>query len=603
MKVNAVNSNVLNNNTQKSNRKINQSNFDSVSFSSMKKNQFNGIDLAVVNKFKAPIERFDGREDLQNWCKNKIQEFNKDYKAKNEDTTVQRNAILSEWRNYFAKENKEYTPSQMLLIFDGITKNLNYDNDNIPPVLNKRVLADTIQQIEHELRADRSFSFNFGKIYANNLREYYVSDNETGNGKDYTGWIIIPSKEHDPLNFETNVEKLQALSHKSWCTKSQMAQSYLEKGDFHIYMEEGKPKLGVRFDEFDEIAEIQGEKNNTKIPHSYLDIAKKHVEEGEYYLSADAETEFREAEYKKDKINAFLEKHKDIKNYSTEQILSAVGIEYEVDKKDNKIILQHYSQPRDFSFDDIGIDENKLFARIKMIKNGADLFDSNLNNLGALEYIRGEYSFVGTKLKSLGNLRELKSEDFRYLGNVSDFDSVRKINGDVSYDTFADIPAFKDKTVILPSVRSIEGSVNLSGLKKVDLTSLEQVAGDFDISNTKKVRLDNLRAVYGDADFSNAGLYRLDKLQKVEGDVFLNNCPVKDLSSLKSADEVYLDGSSVIKIGIPGILDDDDDFCFSDSFLDDFEYDSKDKFSSYSNPWGSGYDEGLNSIIDRYRKL
>ena len=41
---------------------------DTVSFGAMKKHEFEGIDLAVVEKFKAPIEKFNSNADLQNWA-------------------------------------------------------------------------------------------------------------------------------------------------------------------------------------------------------------------------------------------------------------------------------------------------------------------------------------------------------------------------------------------------------------------------------------------------------------------------------------------------------------------------------------------------------
>ena len=47
-------------------------------------------------------------------------------------------------------------------------------------------------------------------------------------------------------------------------TKSKNAEPYLSEGDFHIYLDEGKPRLGVRFDG-DEIVEIQGQENNCGI--------------------------------------------------------------------------------------------------------------------------------------------------------------------------------------------------------------------------------------------------------------------------------------------------------------------------------------------------
>ena len=62
--------------------------FDTVSFSSMKKSQFSGIDLMVVNKFKAPIEKFNSNEDFQKWCKDKLNDeyiSDEDYLCESED--------------------------------------------------------------------------------------------------------------------------------------------------------------------------------------------------------------------------------------------------------------------------------------------------------------------------------------------------------------------------------------------------------------------------------------------------------------------------------------------------------------------------------------
>ena len=46
---------------------------DTVSFSGLivKKTDFEGIDFAVVEKYKAPLEKFKTKDDLQKWCEKK----------------------------------------------------------------------------------------------------------------------------------------------------------------------------------------------------------------------------------------------------------------------------------------------------------------------------------------------------------------------------------------------------------------------------------------------------------------------------------------------------------------------------------------------------
>ena len=86
---------------------------DAVTFGSMKKKEFGGIDFAVVEKFKAPIEKFNSNSDLQNWARKKAETIaNKDFGGRQEETQLQRKAMLKEWSDYVLYENKNFTPPQ-----------------------------------------------------------------------------------------------------------------------------------------------------------------------------------------------------------------------------------------------------------------------------------------------------------------------------------------------------------------------------------------------------------------------------------------------------------------------------------------------------------
>ena len=212
---------------------------DTVSFKGdgavMKKSDFSGIDFAVVERYKAPIEKFKTKEDFQKWCNNEIKKniLSKDFKGRQEETTIQRKAMLNEWTQYILKENSGYNDATKLLILDSITKDLKPNNDNLPPVLNKGVLADCIQEIEENLKTNKKYLFNLNKMYQSKLSNFYLEDTDTGETE--TKWVKILSKKHDPNNFEANVDKLKVLSHKSWCTKSYNAKPYLSQGDFYVY--------------------------------------------------------------------------------------------------------------------------------------------------------------------------------------------------------------------------------------------------------------------------------------------------------------------------------------------------------------------------------
>ena len=311
----------------------------SPSFTAMKKNEFTGVDSLVVEKFKAPILSFNSQADFDNWADGKCDEIlNKDYKGRTEESTVQREAMLKEWKDYLYIENDAYSYAERLLILDGVTKDLKSNTDSIPPVLNKRVLADTMDSLKNELEQNPTKKdYNFFKTYQNNLRNFYTSDIENSTGTDMTGCVIIPSKYNDPKHFDENVNKLKTLSHKNWCTKSYNAEPYLRDGDFHIYLENGKPKLGIRF--YDgSIREIQGEKNNTRIPLNYYDICDSHIEEGGYSLSWEAEEEINIAEKVKEKYAHLREV---VENGTQKQIFGELGIKVKKNKNGG-LVLPHF---------------------------------------------------------------------------------------------------------------------------------------------------------------------------------------------------------------------------------------------------------------------
>ena len=408
------------------NQRVNKSHLaplahDTVSFGAMKKKEFEGIDFAVVEKFKAPIEKFCSNEDLQNWAGYKAKAIAaKDFGGRQQETKIRRKAILKEWADYVFNENDAYTNTTALLILNAVTKDLKPDNDNIPQFLNKGVLADCIYEIDKNTKMDPKYQFDLNKMYQNKLRAFYMDDIETDTGETDTKWIIIPSKKHDPKNFEANVEKLKALSYKTWCTKSNNAEPYLAKGDFHVYLENGKPKLGVRF-VGDDIEEIQGERNNNRIPIDYLYVMQNHISENNLKLTNDAKDEIKSAERTKIEIKKIKNDLKDtIENNDVKRIYKYFGIEVEEDKN-RYLTISKYKQPADYyTFKDLGIDENKLFKKITKIKAHADFNNSHVTDLGNVKFIGAYADFSNSQVTNLGNLE--------FIGRDADFRNSRVTN-------------------------------------------------------------------------------------------------------------------------------------------------------------------------------
>lgn len=520
--------------------------YDSVSFSALKKTQFQGMDLVVVNQFKAPIQSFNSNDDFQIWCLDKINEKfpkYKEYKAKDDLATIQRSNTINEWRKYILEENDAYSNSVCLMILSSITKDLKENNNTIPPTLNKGVLAQTIVEIQEELKKDRNYQFNFTKLYQNNLRLFYSSDIEESTGETQTGWIVIPSYENDKENFKENVEKLKALSHPAWCTKSFNAEPYLKLGDFHIYLEEGKPKVGIRFQR-DRIAEIQGEKNNGEIPLKYYSEIESHTIDCLFLQNM--QNKMQTARVGATKIKNFLANlDKAIQEYSAREILELSGIEVEQDE-DGKLIISEYKNPSPvFSYSDLNINEDLLFREIKEIKGNAIFTNSHAKNLGALEKIGGNASFVDSKIEDLGNLREIKGNADFFKSKIKSLKNLEKIGGNAIFESpvLSDIGNLKmiggnaifqtSSIKSLNKLQIIGGSAEISYSDLEDLGELEFVGKDLKLYFSKVADLKNLRFIGGNVEFKTINIPPKN-LQAVGGSIDLKGSAIESLGSIKA---------------------------------------------------------------------
>ncbi len=534
----------------------------------MKKSEFKGIDLSVVQKFKAPIEKFNSDDDLQNWAGEQAKAIaDNDFGGRHEETEIQRKAMLGEWSDYVLDENNAYKKTTALLILNAITKYLEPDNDNIPPVLNKGVLADCIDEIDKNTKNNPKYQFDLNKMYQNKLRTFYMDDIETDTGETATKWVVIPSAKHDPKNFKANVEKLKVFSHKTWCTKSSNTEPYLWQGDFHVYLENGKPKLGIRFVE-EEIKEIQGEQNNNKIPLKYLDIIQKHISENKLKLTTDAKKEIKSAKAIKTEIKKIKKDLKEaIKKNDVKKIYNYFGKKVEEDK-DGYLTISKYGQPsEDYTFKDLGIDENKLLEKVKRIEADADFSNSQATDLRNLETIGWCANFRNSQVVDLRNLKSIGMDaDFRnsqvtnlenlktigrdaYFNNsqVTDLRSLEYIHGDAdfSHSKVTDLRNLKSirgsadfsysKAIDLRNLKSIGEFANFSHSKVTDLRALKSIGGGAIFSHSKVIDLRNLRSVGVSADFSNSQVADISKLKLVKHNVFIKNSPltIEDFKNTK----------------------------------------------------------------------
>lgn len=524
--------------------KLKQLSCDTISFGALKKHQFEGIDYAVVEKYKAPIEKFNSNEDFQKWCGECVKKdvLDKDFGGRHQETKIQRKAMLKEWTDYVLNENDAYNNATSLLILSSVSKDLRPDNDKLPAVLNKGVLADSIAEIEDNLKIDNKYQFDFNKIYNDKMQALYLED--VSSGETDSKWVVIPSKEHDSENFADNVDKLKTLSHSRWCTKSYNAAPYLSDGDFHVYLENGKPKLGVRF-VGDKVQEIQGELNNSRVPLDYYDVVKKHIEDEHLQLAPKANLEMEEAKKKKiqtDKVRAVIGDA--IKNKDTKTILEYFGHNVEEDE-DGKLTIDCYNQlKQNYSYSDLGINENDLFKDIKQVKGNVNLNGSNVTSLGNLENIDGDLCLWGAILESFGNLKRVGrdiSRGTQALPSVLSLDSIGNINikelKKVASNNSSPEEIFK--LIGISTKKDKKGFLNISEYHQPienEILSFKELGVNEDNL------LANVKRINGNADFRDSELEELKNVESIGGDTFFENSKIKSLGKLKNigGDAVFI---------------------------------------------------------------
>ena len=441
-------------------------------FCAMKKSNFEGFDLVCVNRFKAPIEKFNSLENFHAWAKAKLTEKLKTQQYATNDyvITAERNDILETWNAFFSKnESYKKNPALSLIIANGITHNLSKTNKDIPPILYPKALSETLEQIKQNLSEIKGYSFNFEKIYSGKLRNIVMKDVETIKNTNETKWIRIPSADNDDENFDLNVEKLRILSHRTWCTKFTHARPYLSAGDMYIYLNKGLPQVCIRILN-DSISEIQGKKNNGNIPLNELNNIIDFINKEKLDPRLVNENIKNAKEAKLD----FLRHRKRLKNLKNEndpkEILAIFNIRAKINENGG-LVISHYEQPSKFyTFQDLGLNENKLFANLTKIEKSAD--------------------FAYSSLKILDNLEEIGQDAFLNHSLITKLPKLKSIGG---------IAKFSDsKLKEAPELKSIGSNTWMSNCEDIKFDSLETVDGTLFITDSKIKILPKLHTVSGE---------------------------------------------------------------------------------------------------------
>lgn len=167
------------------------------------------------------------------------------------------------------------------IIWNAINSELKVNNRHIPVPLDFIALEETInhfKEIQPKFRAVACASASFLDMYTHRLRDNLLM--KKGLSKKQEVWVKIPSQKHEPENLESNIEALEILSYKNWCTRSSVdkAADALADGDFYLYLKRDDKQiwqsiLGMASSK-GKIDQIQGRDNNNFIPLTELENIK-----------------------------------------------------------------------------------------------------------------------------------------------------------------------------------------------------------------------------------------------------------------------------------------------------------------------------------------
>lgn len=477
--------------------------FDTVSFKGYDHLRLEGFDSLCASSFKLHLEKFKSKGDFNDWAKKELdKKFDlSNYKTNDKENGDERLKTLEEWKQYILSDgSKIKTPALALLVFHSITKSLKPDGKDFPPDFKEDVLIRTVNELETRLK-DKNCLMNFDKTYRRNLKlsiMQEIGENELPKSTLNTGWVKVESYNNDKENFKNNVQKLKNLSGNGWCLKGgNYAHDYLLNGDFHVYLEEGEPRVGIRFIK-DKVDKIQGAMNNGFMPAGYYGEIQKYINEGNFDISKikkelnDARIASEEIPNIKPHIDKFIKQNdytsilKHFKLYKTEDkargFLSLLGFKNTNVKP--KITISQYSQPSEYySYSDLGIDENKLLKNVVKIQGNADFKNSKVSDLSSLEEIGEDALFENSSKILLSNLKSIGKDAYFVGSRIKDLSSLENIGGHSFFSGAKDVNLSRLKTVGKDAF--FDNTVNLNA------RSLEQIGGKLWNQDSKHLNTGN----------------------------------------------------------------------------------------------------------------
>ena len=215
-----------------------------------------------------------------------------------------------------------------------------------------------------------------------------------------------------------------------------------------------------------------------------------------------------------------------IEKNDASRIFEYFGIDVEADKS-GLLTISEYRQPlSDITYSDVGIDENKLFEKIKTIQEDADFTNSQVIDLGKLESIGGDAYFSNSQVRNLGNLKSIGRDAYLDSSQIIDLGNLQSIGEDVF---------FHDSQVRnLGKLESIGGDAYFSNSQVRNLGNLKSIGRNVYFAYSQIIDLGNLKSIGGDAYFGASQIRNLGKLESIGGDADFVYSQITNLGNLKT---------------------------------------------------------------------
>lgn len=333
----------------------------------------------------------------------------------------------------------EKNKSLRLVIWDAVTSEIKENNRHIPVPLNEKALIETVndfEKIEPISRAVRCAKPSFLEVYTHRLRDNLLM--EMGKSGDRAVWVKIPSKKHDRFNFDKNIEHLETLSCRNWCTRSSVdkAREALEEGDFYIYLKRNglsmwDPLVGMTTYE-GKIDQIQGIENNNIVPLNLVGEIKSFIKANNLKCQSGLSDEYPKATQSimiSEKLNEVLPEVKKsfakaIKDKDSISMFKYLGVNVQEDSADNLLTIGTYKPSYNLNknsgisipYSMFGFNEDELLSGVKVINGNfvlstgkSKLFDSLITKIpenlqkvtGRVECSKAQYEKFGADLERI----------------------------------------------------------------------------------------------------------------------------------------------------------------------------------------------------------